>query len=193
MKVLYSINRPHTDNIKSGRKLWEIRKSKPNIPVPFPAFIYETKKKGGCGKVIGEFICDKVYEIKNCGSQFLIDKDIALTNKVAKESCLDFDDMLNYLKTKDGYGLHISNLKIYDKPKELSEFYKPFKYDGDGIICGTREEMNDIYEFDCETVFGKIYPDFSLKDFDCKHCPKARDFYRLTRPPQSWCYVEEII
>ena len=37
--VLHSINRPHTDNIKSGLKLWEIRKSKPNISVPFVDFI----------------------------------------------------------------------------------------------------------------------------------------------------------
>lgn len=183
--ALYSINRPHTDNIKSGLKLWEIRKSKPNIPVPFPAFIYETKKKGGCGKVIGEFICDEIKEIK-------ADNAIQAYFNNTHETCLTDTELRLYAtKGKPLYGLHISNLKIYDKPKELSEFYKPFKYDGDGIICGTREEMNDIYEFDCETVFGKIYPDFSLKDFDCKHCPKARDFYRLTRPPQSMCYVEE--
>ena len=184
--ALYSINRPHTDHIKSGRKLWEIRKSKPNIPVPFPAFIYETKKKGGCGKVIGEFVCDRIDEIcLECSDwSKLRPAEIPYTGLTDKE-------IVEYLGNgKTGYGLHISNLKIYDKPKEISEFNKPFKYDGDGIICGTREEMNDIYEFDCETVFGKIYPDFSLKDFDCKHCPKARDFYRLTRPPQSMCYVE---
>ena len=69
--ALYSINRPHTDNIKSGRKLWEIRKSKPNIPVPFPAFIYETKKKGGCGKVIGEFVCDEIITISYIESGWL--------------------------------------------------------------------------------------------------------------------------
>ena len=106
--------------------------------------------------------------------------------------CLTNEDLNAYGGLKTLYGWHITDLKVYDKPKELSEFYKLFKYDGDGIICGTREEMNDIYEFDCETVFGKIYPDFSLKDFDCKHCPKARDFYRLTRPPQSWQYIEEV-
>lgn len=31
----------------------------------------------------------------------------------------------NYGKGKTLYGWHISDLKIYDKPRELSEFYKP--------------------------------------------------------------------
>lgn len=114
------------------------------------------------GKVVGEFVCDKVYEIKNCGSQFLIDKDIALTNKVAKESCLDFDDMFNYLKTKDGYGLHISNLKIYDEPKELYDFNNYSKYQ----ICKERNCFSG----------------------DCWICQNNAI---MVRPPQSWCYVEE--
>lgn len=165
MKVLYSINRPHTDNIKSGRKLWEIRKTKPNIPVPFTSLIYETKKKGGCGKVIGEFICDKIHEIEYCGSQYLINKDIALTNRVAKESCLYYDDLREYIGTKKGYALHISNLKIYDKPKELSEFNITRKCKGNKIC----DEYRDTCPFGLE-------------------CERRLP---LTRPPQSWCYVEE--
>ena len=116
--ALYSINRPHTDNIKSGLKLWEIRKSKPNIPVPFPAFIYETKKKGGCGKVIGEFVCDRIDEIcLECSDwSKLRPAEIPYTGLTDKE-------IVEYLGNgKTGYGLHISDLKIYDKPKEISEF-----------------------------------------------------------------------
>ena len=114
--VLYSINRPHTDNIKSGLKLWEIRKTKPNIPVPFPAFIYETKRNGGCGKVIGEFICDNIID-------FWYDKGFYLpTGKLKTDTCLTNTEFYDYGKGKPLYGLHISNLKIYDKPKELSEF-----------------------------------------------------------------------
>ena len=174
MKVLYSINRPHTDNIKSGRKLWEIRKTKPNIPVPFTSLIYETKKKGGCGKVIGEFICDKIHEIEYCGSQYSINKDIALTNRVAKESCLYYDDLREYIGTKKGYALHISNLKIYDKPKELSEFNGYCKY------CGmTKECLREDGEF-CNYSYEYITLIHHIK------CEKV-----LTRPPQSWCYVEE--
>lgn len=168
--VLYSINRPHTDNIKSGLKLWEIRKSKPNIPVPFPAFIYETKKKGGCGKVIGEFICDEIITIKpftehyafgffSCLYDYDIDDDRIL------ETCLTQEDLKDYGKGKPLYGLHISKLKIYDKPKELSEFRK----------------------------LGKVYHDIRENE---KGYLTFLDGYiegePLTCPPQSWCKVEKL-
>lgn len=38
--------------------------------------------------------------------------------------CLTKNEIKNYLKNKKGFGWHIDNLKIYDKPKELKEFGK---------------------------------------------------------------------
>ncbi len=170
--VLYSINRPHTDNIKSGLKLWEIRKSKPNIPVPFTAFTYETKKKGGCGKVIGEFICDRIEMVNAQCSDYGID---LFYHDCATEGCLIENEVNRYFnipEDKDlrvmkgnGYALHISNLKIYDKPKELIEFFKP---------CPNSNEDYRCLSCDC------------LADSDYGgYCTNY-----LTRPPQSWCYVE---
>lgn len=73
-------------------------------------------------KVIGEFICDKVYSIKNQGNSFVVaNEEQGATNEIARQSCLDYDDMVGYLGNKDGYGWHISDLKIYDKPLLLSE------------------------------------------------------------------------
>lgn len=166
--TLYSTNRPHTDNIKSGRKLWEIRKSKPNIPVPFPAFIYETKRNGGCGKVIGEFICDEIITIKpltehyafgffSCLYDYDIDDDRIL------ETCLTQEDLKDYGKGKPLYGLHISNLKIYDNTKDISEFKK----------------------------LGKAYHD--IRENEKGHLTFLDGYIEgepLTRPPQSMCYVE---
>ena len=157
--VLYSINRLHTDNIKSGLKLWEIRKSKPNIPVPFPAFIYETKKKGGCGKVIGEFVCDEIKEIK-------ADNAIQAYFNNTHETCLTDTELRLYAtKGKPLYGLHISKLKIYDKPKELSEFRK----------------LGNVYHDIRENEKGYL----TFLDGYIEGEP-------LTRPPQSWCYVETL-
>ena len=124
-------------------KLIEVRKTKPSIPTPFKCYIYCCKAKSqwrysayegayenGEGNivyaqqhVIGEFICDKVYLIKNQDSRFSVaDEEQSVTNEIARQSCLDYDDMVSYLGNKDGYGWHITDLKIYDKPKELSEF-----------------------------------------------------------------------
>jgi hypothetical protein len=44
--------------------------------------------------------------------------------KFEKQTCLNSADIVRYLKGFYGYGWHISDLVIYDKPKELSEFYR---------------------------------------------------------------------
>lgn len=145
-----------------------------------------------CGKVIGEFVCDKIYDLFPFGMGTGIEllDELVSPEMFCKESCLTEQEICDYIGEKDGYGWHISDLKIYDKPKELSEFIKPYKYDGDGLRCCAKEELEDIYEWDCETLFKNKYPNFDFENCKCEDCPKAKDFYRLTRPPQSWCYVE---
>lgn len=132
--VMISIQPKWCELIVNGQKTIEVRKTRPNIKTPFKCYIYMTQgtyKDLGtyCDwiyenrmKVIGEFVCDRIYEIKNLGSSFMIGNDIALTNRIARESCLDYDDMIGYLGNKDGYAWHISELKIYDKPCNLDDF-----------------------------------------------------------------------
>lgn len=43
---------------------------------------------------------------------------------LCKQSCLTADELDDYLKSENGYAIHIKNLRIFDKPKELNEFYK---------------------------------------------------------------------
>ena len=130
---LISIQPKWVEKIASGEKTIEVRKTAPK-EVPFKAYIYCTIGNGvkgdylvpsgiQCGKVIGEFVCDKVYLIKNQGSMFSVaDEEQSVTNEIARQSCLDYYDMVSYLGNKYGYAWHISDLKIYDKPKELREF-----------------------------------------------------------------------
>lgn len=76
-------------------------------------------------KVIGEFTCDRIYELETRspgGSYYVKGEDQPTTNDVARQSCLTLRDMHEYLKAAKGYGWHISDLKIYETPKELSEF-----------------------------------------------------------------------
>ena len=44
--------------------------------------------------------------------------------ELLKHSCLTSEELENYLQDKNGYALHISNLHIFDKPRELSYYYK---------------------------------------------------------------------
>lgn len=79
------------------------------------------------GKVIGEFVCDWVTkitpscDIDGCVNQYTHGYPAILGDN----DCLSFNDMKAYLGNKKGYDWHISDLKIYDKPKELSEFFTP--------------------------------------------------------------------
>lgn len=169
--VLISIRPKWTEKIASGEKTIEVRKTAPQ-EVPFKCYIYETQgqyvkfthgahtKYGyGRGKVIGEFICDKVdkYHYDYCDGVD-IDDDTIL------ETAIDREDINIYAKGKTLYGWHISDLKIYDTPKELSEFCIPCKVS-------------------CENCKNPLY-------FECWCEEKGKKI--VTRPPQSWCYVEDL-
>ena len=142
--VLISIKPKWCKKIVDGEKTIELRKAKPRIPTPFKCYIYCTPEQPdpnipisqeqlmrdyldtgsmeclncplGNGKVIGEFVCDNVYEI---------DLAHAIDARIFMESCVGAHEMYEYLNRKTGYGWHISDLKIYEQPKELSEFCAP--------------------------------------------------------------------
>ena len=127
--VLISIQPKWCELIANGKKTVEVRKTKPKLETPFKVYIYETKalyKHFGCnhlfegnGKVIGEFVCDRVSPIAMPYYEMVDAVD-------CKMSCLSAKEILNYAKNKPLYGWHISDLVIYDTPKELREFTKPY-------------------------------------------------------------------
>lgn len=123
-----------------------------------------TKDNFLCQKVIGEFTCDEIktypYENYNDGEHFLPFGDL-------EKICLDGFEIYSYLGTKDGYGWHISNLKIYDKPKDLTEFHKH---------CNEQCEKCDYLDTTEIKSFGCI--------FSVPICLNL-----LHHSPKSWCYV----
>ena len=166
----------------------EVRNTAPQ-EVPFKCYIYETKgqyvkfthgahtKYGyGRGKVIGEFICDKVYKIEpifsfcnyysgyDDSSDSSYFEDYSIDSERLKKTCLTRQELYIYGKEKTLYGWNISNLRIYGKPKELSEFCIPCKVS-------------------CENCKNPLY-------FECWCEEKGKKI--VTRPPQSWCYVEDL-
>ena len=196
--VLISIQPRHCENIASGKKTVEIRRTRPKCNVLFRCYIYCTKprkfihgypddelfrhidgriecgfsfqittEKGVftkdnflSGKVIGEFVCDKIGQIR-----FDDDGDLLYEPSLAGCSpCLSLGELQSYIGVNNvGYGWHILDLKIYDKPRELGEFRKP-----------------------CASC-GLAYSKYLARYMGCwDNCRK-----HITRPPQSWCYVEE--
>lgn len=208
--VLISIQPKWCELIASGKKTVEVRKTKPKFEATFKCYIYCTssnvheclmQNEGGVtliyacnyktaipiggnisnGKVIGEFMCRDITEYEgefwDDETQETIKKVIHTTdsdgypeldysfiaengkeNSLCKSSCLTWEELRNYIGQgiNTFYGWHISDLVIYDKPKELSEFRSynvKASIDESGYPMPTHE---------------------------------------ITRPPQSWCYVEEL-
>lgn len=85
-------------------------------------------------------------------------------NDVEQQACLTREEIVRYLKGV-GYGWHISDLKIYDTPRELGELRR---------AC-----PNSFY---CESC--AMYRE---NDGTC-----GNESLQIKRPPQSWCYVEEM-
>ena len=186
---------------KNGKPIYEkpieVRKTKPSIPTPFKVLIYQTKSRNNAiykqykvddlrsGKVIGEFICDEVEEI-NCLTFILQGYEI--------DTCLTYKEFYEYGKGKTLYGWHISDLKIYDKPKELSEFYK--------VGAKSLEELDDeLCRYCAPTKYGErrvhLVPNAGAALCEGDYCEEAYRKYleqefALTRPPESWCYVQEL-
>ena len=82
------------------------------------------------GKVVARFYCDKVEEIYGMYDELGWNYEFKNEEELLRKSCLDNEDLGTYLKIcnnndfqKVGYAIHISNIEIFDKPKELGEFY----------------------------------------------------------------------
>lgn len=146
---------------------------------PFELFLDSELYKGNgyddrlfSGKVIGAFICDRIEMVNAKCSDYGIDLFYhdCLTNGCLTER--EIEKYFNVPEDRDlramkgnGYVWNISDLKIYDKPKELSEFSRPCSYSG---LC------------------------FSCKRTSFKKDGNLLCNTKITRPPQSWMHVEDL-
>ena len=214
--VLISIRPKWCEYIASGKKTVEVRKTKPKLKTPFKVFIYATKQKhyykisdhlltsdenlylsegklemSDCfkfwnsgvayqllnRKIIGEFVCNKIEDLRYDALEMtyfsrkyrdakLLDEEFFPGTQVTYQEAYDYCQGMSYGEEDSDlfYGWHISDLKIYDKPRELSEFY-------------VWKKCNSCRETGYESTA-------CMYDEDCK-VPAI-----ITRPPQSWMYVE---
>ena len=207
--VLLSVRPQWCELIANGKKTIEVRKTHPKLETPFKCYIYQTKPKdrlitimrdgdenygetyhgkpvfiktygedywtGRNQKVIGEFVCDHV-KMESVG---YIDH-VAGYHGLESGTCLTAEQLMEYGKWAFLYGWHISDLQIYDKPKELSELYH---YLPDKIL--------DNGDYDCRGGGEIVCMDMPEGGSDCEECPYGGRVY-LKRPPESWRYVEEL-
>jgi len=200
--IMLSIQPKYCEMIANGKKTIEVRKSSPKAEPPFKCYIYCTLppkqdlfRNGHFLEYANELIRlqngDIVYDYgmrllceqgKYDSDNFLCKKVIgefvcdgiiplhdtgeaivAITDYDIAACCLDYDELHAYANGKPIYGWHISDLVIYDKAKKLEDFAR---------AC----------------IGGNDCPNCRLFDFAELECNRER----LKRPPQSWCYVEEL-
>lgn len=164
--VMLSVRPKWCEKIARGEKTIEVRKTRPKLETPFKCYIYCTqgndarRLRGSWGKVIGEFTCDRIFPINvfdNGSIQNWLFEHM-------KRSCLTYEELADYIGNgKTGYGWHISDLRIYDAPRELSEFL---------LAC-----PNSWYCESC-AMYWENNGTCGNESLQIKHAP------------QSWCYVE---
>jgi predicted transcriptional regulator len=173
---MLSIRPKWVEKIASGEKTIEVRKTKPKLETPFKAYIYcsqgndARRLRGSWGKVIGEFTCDRIYKIDKDSTDFIFKAGgLSVYKQAAEEKCglrvaMTDDELHGYLGHCQGYGWHISGLKIYDAPKDLNEFRRACPNSWYCESCAMHRENNGT-------------------------C--GNESLQIKRAPQSWCYVEE--
>lgn len=184
--VLLSIRPKWVEKIASGEKTIEVRKTKPKLKTPFKCYIYCTmpdakdphqileihgaggKIRKANGEVIGEFVCDCVTPLYNVcmddwkrltGGLHNIEKELV------NQACLTEAKLHTYAGGKNCFAWHISDLLIYDQPRELTAFRRACPNSWYCESCAMYWENNGT-------------------------C--GNESLYIKRPPQSWCYVEEV-
>lgn len=193
--VLISIRPKWVEKIANGEKTIEVRKTRPKLETPFKCYIYCTRDKHlafmqnasgtnliacmnaetaipvggflGNGKVIGEFTCDQIIDAWWDYVPDAITREVTGGNLEALDGTgMTDEELFSYVGDSmrgHCYGWHISDLRIYDAPKELSEFKTLCRVDADCCAC----------------------PYYNYTKMDC-------DGRVIGRPPQSWCYVDDV-
>ena len=177
--IVISIKPEWVAKILNGEKTIEVRKTAPKCGLPIDVYIYCTKTiKPVSNYNWGEFAFDDLPKLGKIVAKFTLKavhkfdwQLVANPFFKVRGSCLSYSQLRDYATDKKGkihdlYGWQISDLEIFDEPKELSEFYS--------LKCNQKKEPCNVKDvFGAETCHEV-----------CKMCKP------LTKAPESYCFVE---
>ncbi len=202
--VMKSVSTQICEKVTCGDCTILVSKTAPKYKVPFKGYIYCCKAKSqwrysgyegayenskgeivyAQQHIIGEFMCDEIIEWQHDrGHQYYVDYPDDCTSYFPYLKChseatgLKCSEIENYGKGKTLYGWHISELKIYDTPKELRDFSPICSYKNDDGSC-------QYHKVDCLYQQCDYNTDGSVNLITCGKS--------ITRAPSNWCYVEEL-
>lgn len=152
----------HTSN-QHGKLLFWHNPNDTTITVQPEEYDYTAYACGG--KVVGEFVCDKIVPV----SVYYSGSNAPIANKEFPFFCLTDKEIMDYLGNGvQGWGWHISDFVLYDELKDITNFWNNDK-------CPYNSDTGCIYEYHC------------YRSGKTKRCGS-----KLSRPPQSWRYIHRI-
>lgn len=168
--VLISMHPEQCEKIANGDETGGIWKKPPKLKPPFKCYIYCTD---------GKMLFNGKKYVPSWEDKLVL-AYLSNTTKVKVSSVPFINRKVIGEFMCNEYDRPISDLKIYDEPKELGEFYRSLS-----------KKILENGNYDCR------------KDWDvlCLDAPEGGDYcaeciycgrVQITRPPQSWCYVEEL-
>jgi len=183
--ILISIHPKWVAKILNGQKRIEVRKTGPQGPGPFEVYIYCTKDQKNGLYWAGKWACinqkDTIPSIRNgkivakcrcyIGSMDFRDSklDDGSANYILEDCRLTLEQARRYQGDRPVLRLwNIEKLEVFDKPKELSEFFHGFKLKNNGAV---------LFDYDSEALRQR-----TLWGYEYSH--------PLKKAPQSWCYME---
>lgn len=97
------------------------------------------------GKVVAKFTLNKIENFINGMNEIERERDgkpdaeydYFAYEKALEEACLTYEEAEEYCPDQSFYAWHISNLEVFDEPKELSEFFslpKTYHHDHESMV-----------------------------------------------------------
>lgn len=198
-KVLMPLSPQECERVFNGEQTLLVRKRIPKCDTPYEVLAYMTATKERCRlweyitayqigdkmvngsqKVIGSFVCRGIMRPNDS------------LRRMAEQSLLTENELFEYSNGKELFGLRITEPKLFDKPKELSDYWlyndelhKRWEEDNN-FCCYDGTDENGLMTTDCVDAWHNI--------INCYLCWNEWSgwCHRITRPPHSWCYVEDV-
>lgn len=165
--VLISIRPEWVEKILSGEKTLEVRKTRPKLETPFKVYIYCTA--GNLSYEVNNGMTCNISGGKLVVGEFVCDRIESVFGSA-------------YLKMPEiafaESGLNISQIDAYLDGKD-GHFWHISKLE----IYDTPKKLGE-FSPPFENCIGKV-----CDEFGCASCENGG---HIKRPPQSWCYVEEL-
>lgn len=208
-KVIMPLSPQECERVFNGEQTILVRKRVPKIDTPYEVLVYMTATKERCRlweyitayqigdkmvdgsqKVIGSFVCDGVEE---CVPDY--DPYTETFFNYFFESgndCLTAKEIRTYGKGDPLYGLHITKPKLFDTPKELSDYWL---YNDE--LHKRWEEDNNFCCYDCTDENGEATTDCGDAWHNIMNCYRCWNEWngwcrKLTHPLRSFAYVEDV-